>query len=677
MIGNFLPQVGSEIKEAHASSDMLPSDGDAWTENNNSTYPWRFRSPYYDTFSWETDAQNGTYSLRVNHTAAETYICFYLDIGSLRNVSGYDMLFFRFKIVDGGGLSNLLVYLSDQGAFIGNQYRVGIGNPDEGTWLSYVIPLHTLGVYQGTPSLTSIRYIIFYSTGVGLADGTKVYVDAMRFETFSFTSPSRNDLFLPNFYGMFPQYVDKGVVYNGKSYTSVYDFVNIITGSPQGSQFLEGEAIGQDIFALTIAYNVTKSSYIGDKLKAYLNWLLQLQDMTYGAVRNYFSDSSKQFNDKAETVYNGWCLAGLSYYYAVTSNAVVKTAADKMMSFLVNKMWNGTNNSFNVLFKTSTGEVTQYWVSDDEMRDGAAIVGLSAYYRFVSANATVKSVVDRNLNKYLTKPSSYYYNHSFVSFGFEPRSYLRWGFYEAFKAFNNGTYKAYAYYSPEVVAANYLVNENAFVLFNSRFFKDSSASNKIDGWGLANNILLNIHIVEDTNKAYIKNVTERNIWDWFGSVKTSIWAISRYKNSGTDQDKMAWTPTNLFIYATLAKLYFDQYKPTNPYPILTTNEITSSSYSNGKLTLTIRGAGTSTTEVYVGDKGEPQSVSGATSWSYDDSTKILTILCNHAQQSMEIDAVWYSTPSYTNVVAIAAVAVVGVGSILVWYWRRKNKHRTG
>jgi len=633
LIGDAIPI--RFILDAYVSPHMLPSDGDAWTENNNATYPWRFKGPYIDTFSWETDAQNGTYSLRVNHTASKKYLCFYLDMGSLQDLRSYDILFLRFKIAD-GELANLMVYTSDSGCLAGNQYRVSLGNPDEATWLSYSIPLHSLTVYSGSPSLSSIRYVTIYSSGVGWADGTKIYIDAMCFQSFSITSPARDDSFLPNFFGLFPQYVDKRVVYNGASFTSVYDFINVTTGEPQGSQYLEGEAIGQDIFALSIAYNLSKSPYIGNKLKAYLNWLDELEHESYGAVRNYYSNSTKRFSAHAESLYNGWCLGGLSYYYAVSGNTTAKNLADKLRSFLVDKMWNTTKKSFNSIFDISTGEVSQYWLSDDAMRDGAVDLGLSAYYRFVQNNATVKSIVDENLNKWLSKKSTAL-NYTFAD-SFEAFSYLRWGFYQAYKAFNNQTYKTIAFYSPEVVANNYLINGNASVLFNFRFFKDSAASNKLDGWGLANNILLNIHIYEDTNLEYIKNITERNIWEWFSAVKTSIWATPRYKNSKSVEDTRSWTASSLFIYATLVKLYFSHYKPLTPYTIVTTEKIASQSYTPKKLNLTISAskAETSSIEVYVGDNGEPKDVyvtKGALSWSYSASSRIITLTVSHNDQA--------------------------------------------
>ena len=67
-------------------------------------------------------------------------------------------------------------------------------------------------------------------------------------------------------------------------------------------------------------------------------------------------------------------------------------------------------------------------------------------------------------------------------------------------------------------------------------------------------------------------------------------------------------------------------------------------YANSKLTLTIDAPSgtTSTTKVYCGNKGKPSSVSGAGSWSYDNSTKILTIIVAHSSHA-QIVISWEGT----------------------------------
>lgn len=59
--------------------------------------------------------------------------------------------------------------------------------------------------------------------------------------------------------------------------------------------------------------------------------------------------------------------------------------------------------------------------------------------------------------------------------------------------------------------------------------------------------------------------------------------------------------------------------------------VTASSYANKKLSVTVNGIKNlySEIEVYCGSVGEPTTVSGATSWSYDTSTNILTMAAIH------------------------------------------------
>lgn len=69
-------------------------------------------------------------------------------------------------------------------------------------------------------------------------------------------------------------------------------------------------------------------------------------------------------------------------------------------------------------------------------------------------------------------------------------------------------------------------------------------------------------------------------------------------------------------------------------------------FENHQFRLSISGnsGATSTTQVYCGSKGEPISVSGATSWSYDSATKICTITVTHSS-SQEVTIHWTSGPS--------------------------------
>jgi len=120
------------------------------------------------------------------------------------------------------------------------------------------------------------------------------------------------------------------------------------------------------------------------------------------------------------------------------------------------------------------------------------------------------------------------------------------------------------------------------------------------------------------------------MFDHIVQIKSSLWMINRFRNAkGVDEqyNTKTWQPTQGFIYASLLKYYYDVLKPQRPYTILSTGEITAQTYSSGRLTFTITTcAGTaSSAEVYVGDKGTPSEVSGASSWEYYSSNKVVAL----------------------------------------------------
>lgn len=77
---------------------------------------------------------------------------------------------------------------------------------------------------------------------------------------------------------------------------------------------------------------------------------------------------------------------------------------------------------------------------------------------------------------------------------------------------------------------------------------------------------------------------------------------------------------------------------TEPYVIVTDAQLISQSYSDNKFTFTVSATSgqTSTTKIYVGDKGQPKDVIGAASWSYNASTKILTVIAVHSSSTIII-----------------------------------------
>lgn len=108
---------------------------------------------------------------------------------------------------------------------------------------------------------------------------------------------------------------------------------------------------------------------------------------------------------------------------------------------------------------------------------------------------------------------------------------------------------------------------------------------------------------------------------------------------------------------------------TDPYVALSqSSKISSESYSGGRLSFIVTSPSTSTTKVYVGDKGEPQIVEGATSWNYDETTKIATITKLHSSPAT-ITLMWTGIPNVSALLIIAnfntALSILGLAAIIV------------
>ena len=138
--------------------------------------------------------------------------------------------------------------------------------------------------------------------------------------------------------------------------------------------------------------------------------------------------------------------------------------------------------------------------------------------------------------------------------------------------------------------------------------------------------------------------------------------ITNVQVSGSGKVKVRVTGTlswqisgNAVITNTLASGIHVGRRWNNTFTIATTipdvialidwqSQLSSSSYVNDILSLTITASSgvTTTTKIYVGSKGVPKSVSGASSWSYETSTKILTITKLHSSPA-DIEVSWATT----------------------------------
>lgn len=99
--------------------------------------------------------------------------------------------------------------------------------------------------------------------------------------------------------------------------------------------------------------------------------------------------------------------------------------------------------------------------------------------------------------------------------------------------------------------------------------------------------------------------------------------------------------------------YFGDYS----FQVSAANMTINNFFLNNILEFTVsRDAGSSVSTIYVDELGEPSSVVGAASWSFDDVTAILTINVDHASAQV-VDVYWDADiPSRGEFMAAAVVA---------------------
>ena len=156
------------------------------------------------------------------------------------------------------------------------------------------------------------------------------------------------------------------------------------------------------------------------------------------------------------------------------------------------------------------------------------------------------------------------------------------------------------------------------------------------------------------------NLTNVNLYEtYFNTIKVDSWSNGKIT--------ARWNDTS-----------WNGYIEMNYTPSTNVNaSVTSWSFSNN-LTFTVSApsGSTSTTKVYVGDKGQPTSVSGATNWSYDEATKILTITVVHSSPAtITVDWIippaliqtlrnnYYAVMTLISIAPIALVAALLVGLV--------------
>lgn len=617
------------------STSMLPDDGDAWTENDNSTITWSYQS-YQDKLGWDTNrVHDGSYSLKVNHTGNHTKLYFKLDLKENKDVSEYDFLTFWYyregKAID-------FLFRTGDAAWSGNMFASTL-KPTNETWTRFAVPLWAFAEVDN-PSWTTIRYLTWYHATniIGSADHTCVWIDGLHFTTWEELSleNSIDDTFMTNFYGFFNKYAHVKYSLNGKLYTGIRDWLNTTTGDAIGGN-LQNEALGQTLYALGKAYETYPSQVVLDEINLLGNWFSQFPaNNSYAAPPCQYYNASG-FADICSAAQTGWSLAGFSLAYKVTSNATYRDGAERLRGFICDYMWKGLGsgtfyNSFTISTGTASGTTGSNGI-------GAMITGLGTYYHYVSQNTTVKTVIhdifdgSEGAGQVLYGKFSDYGDAENVGYSFI-------GWYECGQALSNATIWDWGKRIEELFFM-YGMNANHTVMSHNPYFSFGNTTHWAGSgkkpWGLITILPVAVECNENRSISEFKACYENAIWDsYVATEKTAIWGI-RFGSGGYETKN--WSPEALFIWSSLARYYKHLSTSTDPFVYTTKGTIENLVVTSEAMSFKINESGTVTAEVYCQDRGEPTGVSGATSWSYDPSSKIVTVTAS-CSKSVRIIVGW-------------------------------------
>lgn len=133
LVENIVPQ--TLVSPVYGAVTYYPSTGDDWTENNNSTTPWYYSPSYKDTLTFQTaEKQVGNYALQINHTSATPVLAIYLNLTTLKNVSGYDTLAMWLKFVSPVSGRSIQFNIGETAAWSGTLFKYGVIPILNNTW---------------------------------------------------------------------------------------------------------------------------------------------------------------------------------------------------------------------------------------------------------------------------------------------------------------------------------------------------------------------------------------------------------------------------------------------------------------------------------------------------------------------------------------------------------------
>jgi len=651
MIFSLFGNLSFEVLQVQATESatltfdaMCPSTGDDWTEESPDY--WTLS---YGTKSWTTsEVQYGSKALNVTHTRTTVAgVKLYFVLSSQIDVSAYEYLFFRAKVVYSQEIRGIACYLQNRSTFSASypylEWASGCGKPFSNVWFNVAFALYNgEGKNGGTPEnlLNQFRNLYFYISVGTIGSNASIIIDGLRFCTVSMdiTPDWLEHQKLHNTMFMMEK-LETQVTFKGKIYTTCNSVLNMTSGNSQ-DEGLRAEALGQLIHALVIAYRYSQFDYFLDKAETYIQLFLAMQDKSgIGYIPKDYDDLTG-----GSSLWNAWQLAALSQLYDVTQNVTYKNAADDVRRFLLDTMWNATNEWFDTLWNNAT-QTKKYTVLYQLNGQGACTTALAEYYYYVGQNSTVKGIVNLHISKWIgdnPPPDNWVYKKESWQLNAAPEatSYATWALYYAWQAFSNQTYKT----AWENVAIRQLEQEtivgreDSFSSYNCHTNYDGHLTTYYDKWAGTNNIALLTLSYSDHPKAY--NLVKTQLFD-FWAKNQSEWGWE-FRDKGTWIGK-CYLPM-IALMSAAVQFYNKETSFTSPTMKFSSANITSASYNGDKMTFAIfaYSGKTTTTKVYCGDKGRPETVSGADVWSYDSSTKICTITVTHSsEESITLD---WSTP---------------------------------
>ena len=621
---NFL-----EFPIVHATPTTYPVDGDAWTENDNATYPWT-ETYLCDLSFTSSDVEIGAYALNATHTSDQTKMYLYLTLSASIDVSGYDYLSFWLNASDAKFFS---LYVYDVAS--GDSYYVGITPRTQ--WDLYVIRLETMSVL-GSPSWASITKFWFkWSNDLTVSGNETFLIDGLHFGDYSQADATNNisEGLLPRF-GFFMHNQSWGAT--GGYPESLYAWKR--TDTDVQSNGLETEALGQSLYMYCWAYEFSGFDFYLDMAETWGNALYYMQNDTEG-TQGFGGFGYSRGNAEQRMLVNAWIHASLAYLYHLTENSTYKTMLDNNVNWLYS-MWNNTNNCFNHHYIPSTDTLT-YGTSLDWGRDGTSAGAVSLYTEYVESNASLTTIADNVLNQMIDVNAYKLYSSVGLT---ETDTYGYWGLYNGYLATSNETYKqAFLNSSYRFLLVNLRnPNHNGSITANTDRYRYCPDINDgvLSGWGHMYGLLHLALAYDLTSNSLWSNLLSKMLWDYVYEAQTSDGSITFYRHAVGDYEAYnlkQYTPTSASVVASILWYYKNVAEPvtdSGAYILDGSEKLSGITHHHDDMqfTVTATSGKTSTTRLYCGSKGKPDLISGVDSWSYNTDSQVVTLTVTHSSDAV-------------------------------------------